>query len=52
MRLIDADKLKECFSEDTFKNRMVKVIIDRQPTVEVEKENEGNDTPTKHIRQR
>ena len=35
-RLIDADKLKECFPDDTFKNRMVKVIIDRQPTVEVE----------------
>jgi len=35
MRLIDADKLKECFSEPTFKNEMVKIIIDRQPTVEV-----------------
>ena len=35
MRLIDADKLKECFSNDTFKNRMVKVIIDRQPSEQV-----------------
>lgn len=43
MRLIDADKLKECFSEDTFKNRMVKVIIDRQPTVEVDDEKSDND---------
>ena len=31
MKLVNADKLKECFSDDTFKNRMVKVIIDRQP---------------------
>ncbi len=37
MRLIDADALKECFSDDTFKNRMVKVIIDRQPTIDPEK---------------
>lgn len=35
MRLIDADKLKECFAEDTFKNRMTKVIIDRQPSEQV-----------------
>ena len=31
-RLIDADKLKECF-DDSFKNQMVKIIIDRQPTI-------------------
>jgi len=44
MRLIDADKLKECFSEPTFKNEMVKIIIDRQPTVEVEvKKEKRND---------
>lgn len=36
MRLIDADKLKECFAEPTFKNEIVKRIIDEQPTVEVE----------------
>jgi len=35
MRLIDADKLKECFSEPTFKNEMVKIIIDRQPSEQV-----------------
>lgn len=37
MRIIDADALKECFSDDTFKNRMTKVIIDRQPTIDPKK---------------
>lgn len=32
MRLIDADKLKECFDTDTYIGKAMRLMIDEQPT--------------------